>query len=149
MSLNECFIKLPKALGRPGKGHYWTIDPAQVSCDWWSRGHVTTVLTPDWLQSDPGLEFNWHPLLLTISLVYLYGNGILVYRVARNERKNRLKVAHAVGKTYRGKIMKFKAQKYFHIAVMCCATLLACLGIKAAFDSHALAAAGPIPHTYR
>lgn len=79
-------------------------------------------------QSDPGLEFNWHPLLLTISLVYLYGNGILVYRVARNERKNRLKVAHAV--------------------VMCCATLLACLGIKAAFDSHALAAAGPIPHTY-
>lgn len=30
LSLNECFIKLPKALGRPGKGHYWTIDPAQV-----------------------------------------------------------------------------------------------------------------------
>ncbi len=26
LSLNECFIKLPKALGRPGKGHYWTID---------------------------------------------------------------------------------------------------------------------------
>ena len=26
------------------------------------------------------LEFNWHPLLMTISLVYLYGNGILVYR---------------------------------------------------------------------
>lgn len=29
LSLNECFHKLPKALGRPGKGHYWTIDPAQ------------------------------------------------------------------------------------------------------------------------
>ena len=29
MSLNECFIKLPKALGRPGKGHYWTVDPNQ------------------------------------------------------------------------------------------------------------------------
>merc|ERR1719427_684687 len=26
LSLNECFIKLPKGLGRPGKGHYWTID---------------------------------------------------------------------------------------------------------------------------
>ena len=24
----EAFIKLPKGLGRPGKGHYWTIDPA-------------------------------------------------------------------------------------------------------------------------
>ncbi|XP_014246279.1 forkhead box protein C1-B-like [Cimex lectularius] len=28
LSLNECFIKLPKGLGRSGKGHYWTIDPA-------------------------------------------------------------------------------------------------------------------------
>lgn len=26
LSLNECFIKLPKGIGRPGKGHYWTID---------------------------------------------------------------------------------------------------------------------------
>ena len=49
-------------------------------------------------QSEPSLEFNWHPLLLTISLIYLYGNGILIYRMARNERKKRLKLAHAVGK---------------------------------------------------
>ncbi|CAL1540079.1 unnamed protein product [Lymnaea stagnalis] len=28
LSLNECFIKLPKGIGRPGKGHFWTIDPA-------------------------------------------------------------------------------------------------------------------------
>ena len=48
-------------------------------------------------QSNPQLEFNWHPLLLTISLVYLYGNGILIYRLGRNERKSRLKVAHATG----------------------------------------------------
>ncbi|KAB0797015.1 hypothetical protein PPYR_11076 [Photinus pyralis] len=26
LSLNECFIKLPKGLGRAGKGHYWTLD---------------------------------------------------------------------------------------------------------------------------
>jgi forkhead box protein F len=27
LSLNDCFIKLPKPLGKPGKGHYWTVDP--------------------------------------------------------------------------------------------------------------------------
>jgi len=78
-------------------------------------------------QSSPSLQFNWHPLLLTISLIYLYGNGILIYRIGRNERKNRLKVAHAI--------------------VMACATILACFGIKAAFDSHSLAEP-PIPHSY-
>ncbi|XP_054717559.1 forkhead box protein F1-like [Uloborus diversus] len=31
LSLNDCFIKLPKGLGRPGKGHYWTVDPASVT----------------------------------------------------------------------------------------------------------------------
>ncbi|CAF1019853.1 unnamed protein product [Didymodactylos carnosus] len=31
LSLNECFIKLPKAMGRAGKGHYWTIAP---ECDY-------------------------------------------------------------------------------------------------------------------
>lgn len=25
--------------------------------------------------SNPGLEFNWHPLLMTIGLVFLYANG--------------------------------------------------------------------------
>ena len=47
--------------------------------------------------SQPDKEFNWHPLLMTVSMVYLYGTGILVYRVLRNEKKRTLKLVHAVG----------------------------------------------------
>lgn len=25
--------------------------------------------------SNPSIEFNWHPLLMTIGLIFLYGNG--------------------------------------------------------------------------
>ncbi|RWS23455.1 Fork head domain transcription factor slp1-like protein [Leptotrombidium deliense] len=31
LSLNECFIKLPKNIGKSGKGHYWTIDSTTES----------------------------------------------------------------------------------------------------------------------
>ena len=27
-------------------------------------------------QADPAKEFNWHPMLLTLSLIFLYGNGM-------------------------------------------------------------------------
>ena len=28
LSLNECFVKLPREQGRPGKGHFWIVEPA-------------------------------------------------------------------------------------------------------------------------
>lgn len=78
-------------------------------------------------QETPSLQFNWHPILMVISLVVLYGHGILIYRLLRNERKKKLKVMHAV--------------------IMIAALVLASVGLKAVFDSHNLADK-PIPNMY-
>ncbi|KAJ8680359.1 hypothetical protein QAD02_016146 [Eretmocerus hayati] len=45
--------------------------------------------------SNPALQFNWHPLLMTIGFVFLFANGILIYRSQRTVRKRRLKLIHA------------------------------------------------------
>jgi hypothetical protein len=34
---------------------------------------------------------------MTVSLVYLYGTGILTYRLLRHEKKKTLKLIHAIG----------------------------------------------------
>merc|ERR1711992_512991 len=48
-------------------------------------------------QTEKGIDFNWHPILMTISLIFLYGNGAMIYRVIppRNEsHKLKLKLGH-------------------------------------------------------
>lgn len=67
--------------------------------------------------STPSIQFNWHPLLMTIGMIYLYGNSnyqiinavfliayecfpfqfsaILIYRGLRYTRKRSLKLTHA------------------------------------------------------
>lgn len=106
-------------------------------------------------RSNPQLEFNWHPLLMIIALVFLYANGIvytyksrflhvicshrydlqvcflltamLIYRTQRNVRKWRLKLTHA--------------------GMMLFIVLLVVIALVAVFDSHNLAKP-PIPNMY-
>jgi len=101
-----------------------------------AAGFVAVVLTGVWMghfrggfawASNPAVQFNWHPLLMVLSMVYLYGNGVLLYRIFRNERKKKLKLAHAI--------------------VMGSAFLLAVIGLRAVFDSHNLASP-PVPNMY-
>lgn len=77
--------------------------------------------------ASPKLEFNWHPLFMTIGFIYLYGNSILVYRGFRTTRKKTLKLTHAG----------------IHMA----AFILTVIALKTVFDSHNLVDP-PIPNLY-
>nr|XP_014094471.1 cytochrome b reductase 1 isoform X1 [Bactrocera oleae] len=77
--------------------------------------------------ANPGLEFNWHPLFMTIGLIFLYGNSILVYRGFRNVRKKTLKWAHA--------------------GIHLTAFVLTVIALITVFDSHNLAIP-PTPNMY-
>uniref|UniRef100_U5ETM5 Putative non-vertebrate eumetazoan cytochrome b n=1 Tax=Corethrella appendiculata TaxID=1370023 RepID=U5ETM5_9DIPT len=76
----------------------------------------------------PSIQFNWHPLLMVIGMVFLYGNSILIYRGFRFARKKPLKIAHAT--------------------IHALAFLLTVIALIAAFDSHNLARPRPIPNLY-
>lgn len=81
-------------------------------------------------KTELGIDFNWHPFLMTLSLIFLYGNGALIYRIipARNDsHKLKLKIGHAV--------------------TMIVAFVLMVIGLQAAFDSHNLASP-PKPNMY-
>lgn len=90
-------------------------------------GALAVILVTVWLgyyhsgfawRSDPAVEFNWHPVLMTIGMVFLYGNSIMVYRAFPNHSKRSLKLTHAI--------------------IHGVAFLLTIIALQAVFDSHNL-----------
>merc|ERR1711878_232853 len=83
-----------------------------------------------WGATELGIAFNWHPILMTLSLILLYGNGALIYRVIppRDE-------AHKL------------VLKCGHAAVMMLAFVIMVIGLQATFDSHNYASP-PKPNMY-
>ncbi|CAB3363514.1 Hypothetical predicted protein [Cloeon dipterum] len=77
--------------------------------------------------SNPALEFNWHPVLMSLGMIFIYANGIMTFRYMRYHRKRQLKLVHAC----------------CHVATF----LLTVVGLCAVFDSHNLANP-PIPNLY-
>jgi len=100
-------------------------------------GVLVVVLVSVWItlfrggfawSSKPSLEFNYHPVLMTIGLVFLYAEAILVYRVFAKYPKRIVKIMHGV--------------------IQAVSLLFALIALKAVLDSHNLNPKGPIPNFY-
>ncbi|KAL7826555.1 hypothetical protein AOLI_G00317640 [Acnodon oligacanthus] len=76
----------------------WYVAASQV------LGVTCVVITGVWMGHYYGgyawdgssQQFNVHPLCMVLGLVFLYGDGVLVYRVFRNESKRSVKILHAL-----------------------------------------------------
>ena len=60
--------------------HHHAVSGGTVSCDWWTRGHVTTILTSDWPQVVRPLwhEFPRDAATLDIDDAFMWGRGLVI-----------------------------------------------------------------------
>ncbi|XP_069483603.1 forkhead box protein D1 [Ambystoma mexicanum] len=68
LSLNDCFVKIPREPGNPGKGNYWTLDPE--SADMFDNGSF--LRRRKRFKRQPALP-DLHPFLPPAAAAYGYG----------------------------------------------------------------------------
>lgn len=97
-------------------------------------GLVMVILSGVWMSAyhggygwDEATVFNYHPLFMTMGMIFLYGDAILMYRMLRTTTKLYVKILHGV----------------IQVAVLVFATI----ALKAVFDSHNKPIK-PIPNMY-
>ncbi|KAM9330131.1 forkhead box protein D1 [Gastrophryne carolinensis] len=71
LSLNDCFVKIPREPGNPGKGNYWTLDPE--SADMFDNGSFLRRRKRFKRQQSPELLLRGGPAAAAAFLPYSYG----------------------------------------------------------------------------
>lgn len=145
---NSILLEKKPSLGKPnermGKGSYdeigHQIDPhahvkfVGIAVASQIVGCIMIILSGTWMGNyhggygwDISTVFNYHPLFMSMGMIFLYGDAILVYRIFKDTSKMTVKIIHGI----------------VHIGVL----VFASIALKAVFDSHNKAAT-PIPNMY-
>jgi len=121
---------MDRTSGNGDRGFRFAVTASQIF------GVLVVVLGAVWISqyrggfawsANPTLEFNYHPVMMTIGLIFLYAEAILIYRVFAKYPKRIVKVMHGV--------------------IQAVSLIFSFVGLKAVLDSHNLNPK-PIPNFY-